>query len=82
MKKATLSTKNQITLPIEDVRWMGAEKQLVVERQELPGGLKGLLILPVPNRLSDQYRGIHQSVWESVGSVGYIKGMRKKEWKI
>ena len=80
MKKAILSTKNQITLPVDDVRWMGAGRQLVLERHELPGGQKGLLILSVPKRLSDQYRGIHKSIWKSVGSSEHVRAMRNKEW--
>jgi len=81
MRKATLSTKNQITIPVDDVRWLGAERTLLLERKELGSGQKGLLILPVSKRISAQYRGLHRRIWKSLGSAEYARKMRSKEWK-
>jgi len=82
MKFATVSSKNQITLPVDILRSLGLKQgSKVLIKTEEKDVQKYISIMPVVGDLADHYLGFGQKTFQKFGSGEKFFKKLRTEWK-
>lgn len=80
MKLATISSKNQITLPVDILKELGlkAGYKVMIQKET---GQKKITLSPAPQNMTDYFAGSAQKTFEELeGGENFLKQLRA-EWE-
>jgi len=81
MKIATISSKNQITLPVDMLKWLGIKSgHKLVVKDEVENNQKKVALYPVTKNITDYYLGCAQKAFRQLGGGEKFLKTLKSEW--
>ncbi len=82
MKLATISSKNQITLPVDILRSLGLKQgSKVLIKKEEKDVQKYIAITPIVGNIADHYLGFGKKTFQKLGNGEKFLKKLRTEWK-